>query len=128
MENVKKFYKALESDEALRGRADALNEKYKDAMPDEAVIKAELVDFAAVEGYAFTAEELDAYANAPKVIDDEELEAVAGGSSGYSACFCVVGGGGTVNGITCACVFGGGGKGHPGPNLKCIAGGAPGAF
>jgi len=127
MENVKKFYKALESDEALRGRADALNEKYKDAMPDEAVVKAELIAFAAAEGYAFTAEELDAYANAPKAIDDDELEAVAGGSA-YSACFCVAGGGGTRNGITCACVFGGGGKDYPGPNLKCILGGASGAF
>ena len=121
MENVKKFYEALKSDEALRGRADALSGKHKDAMPDDAAVKADLIAFAAAEGYAFTADELEAYANAPKFIDDDELEAVAGGAKDTKTCQCYIGGGGTKDGVTCVCVAGGGGKSNPGPGLVCVA-------
>ena len=123
MENVKKFYEALKSDEALRGRAEALDAKYGGTSPDEAALTADLITFAKSEGYDFTAEELEAYANAPKHIDDDELEAVAGGASDTKACACFAGGGGKREGVTCACVFGGGGKKNPGPGLVCVMAG-----
>jgi predicted ribosomally synthesized peptide with nif11-like leader len=111
MEKVKEFYDALASDEALRKRAEALNEKLgEQSGEDEA--KAEIIAFAKAEGYDFTAEELDAYAKQAKALSDDELETVAGGAYNPNDCFCAVGGGGkdSATGRTCACPWIGGGK------------------
>ena len=124
MGNVKKFYEAIKTDEALRGRAQALDEKYKGETPDEAAVKADLIAFAKAEGYDFTADELDAYSKAPKHVDDDELEAVAGGANFLNDCFCIAGGGGKHEGVTCACPMVGFGKRKPGPGLQCYIGGA----
>ena len=127
MENVKKFYEALATNEELKAKAAKLSEKYEGKQPDEATITADLAAFAKDEGYSFTAAELSTYAEGVKKdavseLADEELEAVAGGQQGLgcsssygcwrSDCFCAVGGGGKhrVPSITCACVIGGAGK------------------
>jgi predicted ribosomally synthesized peptide with nif11-like leader len=126
MEKVKMFYDTLANDEALRDKANALNERYGDSKPDEAVIMADLIAFAKAEGYIFTADDVKAYVSAntaPYPLDDDELEAVAGGwatqykgcygdTSGKFGCFCFVGGGNKceTDGSVCACVLGGGGK------------------
>ena len=123
MENVKKFYEALATNEQLKAKAAKLSEKYEGKQLDEAAIAADLVAFAADEGYSFTTAELSAYAenvkkDAAQELDDNELEAVAGGQLGdnygcwRSDCFCAVGGGGKHRSpsITCACVIGGGGS------------------
>jgi predicted ribosomally synthesized peptide with nif11-like leader len=136
MENVKKFYDALASDEAMKKRAEDINEKQAAAMPDEDVVKAEIIAFAKAEGYAFTAEELEAYANQAKPLDDDDLEAVAGGHGRRpnikhkdgsncwfpEGCNCTaVGGGGNLPG-GCACIFGGGGPAKEcGGYLVCVA-------
>ena len=125
MENVKKFYDALADDEAMRKRAEALNEKLG-AQPGEDEIRAEMLAFAQAEGYIFTAEELDAYAKQAKPVSDDELKAVAGGAYIIKDCFCMFGGGGKdpVTGNTCACVLGGGGKkDENGRQLICVGGG-----
>jgi predicted ribosomally synthesized peptide with nif11-like leader len=125
MENVKKFYDALANDDALRERANALNEKYKDAKPEEAALTADLIAFAKAEGYSFTAEDLKTYVNSvPQPLDDDELEAVAGGaSSDTGGCGCAFGGGGggkMDNDDTwgCACVIYG--QGGDAKNDHCI--------
>ncbi|MCL2084298.1 MAG: Nif11-like leader peptide family RiPP precursor [Oscillospiraceae bacterium] len=125
MENVKKFYDALASDEALRGRADALSEKYGETKPDRAALAADFISFAKAEGYDFSEKDLADYTNQPYPLSDDELDAVSGGAKDTAACFCTFGGGGTQNGITCACVLGGGGAGSPGPKLVCPILGSP---
>ena len=122
MGDVKKFYDALASDEALRERADALGEKYGEENPGKAAIAADLVSFAKAEGYSFSEKELADYSNQPYPLNDGELDAVSGGANNDTAgCFCVLGGGGTFQGVTCACVLCGGGDN---PNfLTCVAGG-----
>ena len=120
MGDIKKFYDALASDEALRGRATALSAKYGEETPGKAAVAADLVSFAKAEGYSFSEKELADYSNQPYPLSDDELDAVAGGANNdTAACFCAFGGGGTQNGITCACVLGGGGAGSPGPKLVC---------
>jgi len=108
MENVKKFYDALSSDETMRDRAKALNGEQK----DEATVAAEIVAFAKSEGYDFTAEDLTAFVSTQKTeLSDEELEAVAGGVYKSGDCFCALGGGkDPETGRICACVISGGGK------------------
>ena len=125
MENVKKFYDALANDEAMRKRAEALNEMLG-SQPGEDEIRAEMLAFAKAEGYIFTTEELDAYAKQAKPVSDDELETVAGGEYNPNNCFCVFGGGGKdpVTGNTCACVIGGVGKfDEKGNHLICLAAG-----
>ena len=126
MENVKKFYEALATNEELKAKAAKLNEKYEGKQLDEAAVAADLVAFAAGEGYSFTTAELGTYAESVKKdavseLDDNELEVVAGGQGRdncfdggcwRSDCLCVVGGAGKHISppITCACAIGGGGK------------------
>ena len=121
MENVKKFYDALSSDEAMRERAAALNEKYGETKPGKAVLAADLISFAKAEGYDFSEKELAEYADQPHPIDDDELDAVAGGVKDTTTCACILGGGGTISGVTCACVVAGAGEMPNG--LFCIGGG-----
>jgi len=126
MENVKKFYDALATDEAMRKKAEDLNKKFEGAQPDENAVKAEIISFAEAAGYTFTAEELDAYANRMKPLSESELEVVAGGRYKESNCFCAFGGGGkdSETGNKCACVAGGGGKRDGAGNcLICVVAG-----
>jgi len=124
MENVKKFYNALASDQALQEKAWALEAKI-DRPLDEATAKAKIIAFANAEGYDFSAADFDAYARVAKPLGDETLDAVAGGAFS-SSCICVVGGGGSdpVTGHTCACVIGGSGKDdEKGYSLHCFVAG-----
>ena len=137
MENVKQFYDALATNEALKEKAEKLNGKYSVTNPDEIAVAKEIIAFATAEGYTFTAEELKAYSESVKVtakaVNDDELDAVAGGKTHgdcldcFDTCFCVVGGGGKHNDpkFTCACVVGGGGKKCKvtGYGLECFAAG-----
>ena len=116
-EDVTRFYNDLVNDKDLQQKAAGLGQKYGDVKPDEAEIVAETVKLAQASHYSFSAEEVKEYMEIHKnrVLSDDELEAVAGGSgsaNGWELCFCAVGGGGTKNseGITCACVVAGSGK------------------
>ena len=132
MEKVKQFYEALANDAGMKERAAKLTETFGE-QPDQAAANAAILAFAKAEGYDFTVEELTAYAEAlPKPqagteLNDDELNAVAGGGFDDSApicwdlCICSIGGGGNHSGFchsngcttgkhTCACVVGGGGK------------------
>ena len=118
-EEVTRFYNDLVNDKDLQQKTAGLGQKYGDVKPDEAEIVAEIVKLAQASNYSFSAEEVKEYKEIHKsrVLSDDELEAVAGGSglaikAGWETCFCVVGGGGTKKseGITCACVVIGGGK------------------
>jgi len=133
MENVKKFYDALASSETLKEKAAKLNEKYTESEKmDEEAVTADIIAFAASEGYSFTAEELADYTKtagkpAPQELSQDEWDAVAGGSNScvdcFGTCFCIVGGGGTHQDPhwVCACVVGGGGsKCSRGNLLICI--------
>ena len=122
MGDIKKFYDALASDEALRGRATALSAKYGDETPGKAAVAADLVSFAKAEGYDFSEKELADYANQPYPLGDDELDAVSGGVEDTYMCACLMGGGGTYQGVTCACVLAGGGKAPV--YLACVAVGA----
>ncbi|MCL2084300.1 MAG: Nif11 family protein [Oscillospiraceae bacterium] len=123
MGDIKKFYDALASDEALRERAAAMSEKYGEEKPGKAAVAADLIAFAKAEGYIFSEKELADYSNQPYPLSDDELDAVSGGAKDTVGCACAVGGGGTYQGVTCACVLGGGGAGDPGPKLKCVIAG-----
>jgi hypothetical protein len=113
MENVKKFYEALSKDEAMKSRAEALNTKYKGAIPDESAVTAEIATFAKSEGYDFSIEELIAYnRGSAKEIPDDALLAVAGGAYQPYRCVCAIGGGGmgSEGGPFCSCVINGMGE------------------
>ena len=135
MENVKKFYKTLANSETLKEKAAKLNEKYNEAQKtDEEAAIADVIAFAASEGYSFTAEEFAAYGetvmkSAPQELSQDELEAVAGGSGTCSVCFsrtcaCLVAGGGTHQEPhwPCACVAGGAGANCSGGNMLICVG------
>ena len=135
MENVKKFYDALTTNEALKAKAAKLNEKHAGTKPDETALAKEIIAFAAAEGYSFTQEELTAYSESMKKssLSDDELEAVAGGNpsgtcENWDLCFCAAGGGGVHRNpkITCVCVLYGQGdccKCRPQSYLFCLAAG-----
>ena len=117
-ENLKKFLDLLGSDKELEAKALACNEQGEEkgreamlALAKECGIELTAADF---ENPAETASH---------ELDDNELDAVAGGSG---ACYCLVGGGGggkydgsgTVYG--CACVaYGQGGNGKDN-DMSCI--------
>ncbi len=111
-EEVTRFYNDLVNDKDLQQKAADLGQKYGDVKPDEAEIVAEIVKLAQASHYSFSAEEVKEYMESHKsrVLSDDELEAVAGGSGGFmhgwEVCFCLAGGGGTKHseGLTCACV------------------------
>ena len=131
-EDVTRFYNDLVNDKDLQQKAAGLGQKYGDVKPDEAEILAEIVKLAQASNYSFSAEEVKEYMESHKsrVLSDDELEAVAGGSGsagGWELCFCAVGGSGTKNseGITCWCVIGGlGNQDKNGNELFCSLAGA----
>lgn len=101
-ENIKNFYAALSKDEAMKSRAQTLNEKYKDPQLEEKAIAEDIAAFAKSEGFVFTAAELTEYNKGQsRELSDEELEAVAGGAS----CICPVGGSGTSGLLNCLCAI-----------------------
>jgi len=81
--NIEKFQNALSDDKALKGRFNAVIEKYKDTKPDDqAYIKA-VTAFADAEGYKFTeAEFAETVKSKIGELSDDELGAVAGGYVG----------------------------------------------
>lgn len=121
MGTIKKFYEALSNNEDMRKRMSELNEKYKDAQPDEETMLAEAVAFAKAEGFDVTADNFRAYLKTGSAeLSEEALEAVAGGQDNVnSACFCIAGGGGKKNGYTCGCVAIGTGNFLDGTGLIC---------
>jgi len=143
MEKVKQFYEALANDEKMKEKAMELNKKHSGEQPDEVAVTAEIIAFAAAEGYVFTAEEYAAFVQHLKSgsteLSDDELESVAGGFFAHkdfpcwNNCLCVVGGAGQHSNprLTCACAAAGYGPGcdcadnpwnaHPG--LICLFGG-----
>ena len=130
-EEVTRFYNDLVNDQDLQQKAAGLSQKYRDVKPDEAEIAAEIVKLGRASSYSFSAQEVKEYMESHKsrVLSDDELEAVAGGSGsadGWESCFCIVGGGGTKKseGITCACVLVGWGKADKNSyTLLCVTGG-----
>ncbi len=74
--NINKFYEALKADEGLKSRFNELRAKNENS--DEAMTL--IADFAASEGFPFTAEEFAASIKSmQRELDDSELEAVDGG-------------------------------------------------
>ncbi len=107
-EKVSRFYEAVSADDALQAELTAVTEgvDIEGASEEEAraAIAEAVASFAAAHDLDLTVEDLLAADVAPEgELSEEELEAVAGGSS----CFCVIIG--AVKG--CGCVLGGGGKG-----------------
>ena len=146
MSNVKKFYEAMAADAALQEKARLLDEKYEGQDPDKNVLAQELIAMATQAGYPFTPEELEAYseevkkqAQSRRALDDDELDAVAGGHDHrrppcpagecWDTCFCVLGGYGFHNRPqrNCVCVVAGFGGDDRGVlcrlSLKCAIGG-----
>ena len=127
-EDVTRFYNDLVNDKDLQQKAAGLGQKYGDVKPDEAEIVAETVKLGQASHYSFSAEEVKEYMEIHKsrVLSDDELEAIAGGSGsldGWELCFCAAGGGGTKKseGLTCGCFLGGGGSNDKnGWGLFCI--------
>ena len=126
-ENLKKFLDMIANDKELEAKALACNElgeeKGKLAMLElakECGIELTLADLAKEEKPA------------SRELDDDELDAVAGGANGdLDCCYCILAGGGggkdSIDGNTfgCACVgYGQGGDGRAKDvNCRCVAGG-----
>ena len=105
-DNAKKFAEAVSKDEAMKKELEALGKN------DVAAV----IKVAAKHGFTLTEE--DFKAEAMEELDEDELEAVAGG-----ACHCPVVGGGTGNGKQCACVVGGKGESDSGRLCVCVLAG-----
>lgn len=99
-ENIKKFYEAVAADEGIRNRLNDLNKPYQgEEMNEEkkaALLEKLVLPIAAEMGLGFSMEELRQYeeemvqAHASHELDDQELEAVAGGMGGAAGfCFLV---------------------------------------
>ena len=104
-DNAKKFAEAVSKDEAMKKELEALGKN--DVV---AVIKV-----AAKHGFTLTEE--DFKAEAMEELDEDELEAVAGG------CCCAGIGGGTGSGKQCVCVLGGKGENDSGRLCVCALAG-----
>jgi hypothetical protein len=119
MDNVKKFYEALAKDTAMQERAKPLFGEKPEI--DDAALDA-LVEFAAKEGYSFTADEARAYIKEDSgELSDDQLEAVAGGTcllNLIAVVFPNLGSGGGGGG--------GGGTGISGPTVGVSPGGGSG--
>ena len=111
-ENVNSFFEAMTKDESIQ---QALKEKelaYTGAKDDrEAVIKEVLIPVAEAAGYTFTVEDLKEYEEGKQVngeLNEDELEAVAGGLT-WGLCIMLGFGGGDMCYIIggTACVGGG---------------------
>ena len=104
-ESMKKFLEAVSRDEALTAKVGTL-------------AKEELIALAKEMGITLTDADL---AKPTGELDDDELDAVAGG--GDVSCACAMGGGGTKdsNDKTCACVLAGAGYSTNGGE-RCVCG------
>ena len=101
-DNAKKFAEAVSKNEAMKKELEALGKN------DVAAV----IKIAAKHGFTLTEE--DFKADDMNEMNEDELEAVAGG-----VCFCLVGGGGTGNGKQCGCVVGGKGESDSGRLCVC---------
>jgi len=131
-ENLKKFLDLIGSDKELEAKALACNElgeeKGREAM----------LALAKECGIELTAADLEKQAEpASRELDDDELDAVAGGAEGDDGfCYCIAAGGGggkdTYDGkvFGCACVaYGQGGDGSASDaNCRCYLGGMGGGI
>ena len=127
-ENLKKFLDLIGSDKELEAKALACKE-----LGEEKGAEAMLA-LAKEYGIDLTAADLEKKAEpTSRELDDDELDAVAGGAHGDDGfCYCVLAGGGggkdcnDGNTFGCACVgYGQGGDGRAkDANCRCIAGGA----
>jgi len=102
VDNVSKFYEVLAKDEQMQERAKNVNIQNT---ADEAAALSAFVAFAAKEGFSLTTDEVKDYlaAKSKGELNDEQLEAVAGGQS---SCGIV----GTLS-LGCNCVIVGTGQG-----------------
>ncbi len=99
LENVAKFEELLRTDETIKAKMDELFSAWEgDKTNDEAAFEAVVAPVAAEAGLPFTYEELKEGADGADV-DDDQLEAVAGGG------FCFILGG--TNGREVECSEGG---------------------
>ena len=105
-ENMKKFLETVSQNEELCAKVGAMG-------------KEELIALARELGIEWTNEDL--IKPEVKELDDEELDAVAGGID--VSCACALGGGGAKddNDKTCACVIAGGGYSKTGRE-RCVCG------
>lgn len=102
--NVEEFFKKVEANENLREQYKAL---LKDlSQSDEESAMKEVIEFAAVNGYAFTVEEMKLVGEDMQSgeLSDDQLEAVAGGGS-WGWVFSLIG---TGEGGSFYCFFVGG--------------------
>lgn len=122
-ENLKKFLDLIASNKELEAKALACNEL------GEEKGRLALIELAKECGIELTAADLEKQAEpASRELDDDELDAVAGGAT---ACWCGVGGGGTGRDandgkvIGCGCVgYGQGGDGRASDcNCLCMIAG-----
>ena len=105
-DNAKKFAEAVSKNEAMKKELEALGKN------DVAAV----IKIAAKHGFTLTEE--DFKAADMNEMNEDELEAVAGGY-----CVCSIAGGGTGNGKQCACVLGGIGESDSGRLCFCALGG-----
>ena len=105
-ENLKKFLEIVSKNEELAAKVGAMG-------------KDELLALAKELGLALTEADLT---QPTQELDDDDLDAVAGGSD--VSCVCAMGGGGTEdsNDKTCACVLAGVGYDKPYNRERCICG------
>jgi len=121
-ENMKKFLELVSKDEALKQKVLACN----DMEPADAVRTS--IALAKEAGIELTEDDF-AQKRTDGELNDDELDAVTGGTDGICACGFAGGGGGVdaedKNVYGCACVmYGQGGDGRPEDmNCQCIAAG-----
>ena len=128
-ENLKKFLDLIANDKELEAKALACNEL------GEEKGKLAMLELAKECGIELTPADLaKEEKTASRELDDDELDAVAGGAATgdeFGFCYCIAGGGGggkdsdDGNTFGCACVaYGQGGDGRAkDANCRCIAGG-----
>ena len=119
---VKKFIKKINSDQALKAKFQALVQEDQKEIDRDAFITEKVLPLAKEAGYDLTAEDFKTDDPASGEISDAELAAVAGG--GGCGCSVAGGGGGTdaddSNTYGCACVmYGQGGDGRI-EDFNCI--------
>jgi hypothetical protein len=98
VENVKKFYEAVSQDESLKQKFVELSQKHQGEPMDEAkvmtLMEQEALPLAQQMGYSFTMNDLKVYGeemnqtNMNSELSDSELEAVVGGQSLITFCYC----------------------------------------
>lgn len=81
LENVEQFERLLREDEGLQAKLAAASKAYEGEKTEEAVFEELLAPIAAGVGLPFTLGEALTYVSQTRVLSDEELDAVAGGSS-----------------------------------------------